>query len=365
MATNETCDARLENVYLVLMDIANYSAFPLLLETALIAIFTVMMLYFVFQRWRSHSRILSWSLALSLCLYILTVICWAGDVWNLWAELYLALPAKLVPARASANEVAYARAIDAIQNIQNLLTPIVMIISDMITMWRVYVIYGRARWILALLVFVGMAETALSIYAIYLTSFKGDLGTDIAPANEGIAQIVELTTFVGTAACQVLAAGMISYKAWLHRRSVKQYAGVSGSRRSISMMLLVVESGLLYAALWVYHAIIYAEFIHSWAETAFYWAGYFIPTISGMYPTLVIMLVALQGSLVERSVERASASDAVVFAVPVTMSTAGEAHTPNSQLDGSLYSQRDDEKTHHVVRASTERVIRTAQAYAV
>ena len=36
MATNETCDARLENVYLTIESIANYSAFPLLLETALI-----------------------------------------------------------------------------------------------------------------------------------------------------------------------------------------------------------------------------------------------------------------------------------------------------------------------------------------
>ena len=36
MATNETCDARLEKVYLTIKSIASYSAFPLLLETALI-----------------------------------------------------------------------------------------------------------------------------------------------------------------------------------------------------------------------------------------------------------------------------------------------------------------------------------------
>ena len=63
-------------------------------------------------------------------------------------------------------------------------------------------------------------------------------------------------------------------------------------------MLLIVESGLFYAALWVgeiltvqldimigvllqvYFAILYAEYIHSWGETAFFWGGYFIPTIS-------------------------------------------------------------------------------------
>ena len=84
----------------------------------------------------------------------------------------------------------------------------------------------------------------------------------------------------------------------LYRRSIKQYFEASSSRRSISILLLVVESGLFYAALWVramltaqpdivieillqaYFAILYAEYIHLWGETAFFWGGYFIPTIS-------------------------------------------------------------------------------------
>ncbi|VDB83450.1 unnamed protein product [Peniophora sp. CBMAI 1063] len=366
MATNETCDTVLEDVYLSLTATADYVVFPLLLETALVAVFTLIMLYFLFQRWQSRSRLLSWSIALSLCLYTLTTICWACDVWDLWLQLRWAIPARLLPSRAEAYGASYTRARDIIQDIQNVLTPIVMIISDMITLWRVYVIYGRARWILVLLVAVGMVETGLSTYAVYLTTtnFRGNLSADISPADEGIAEIVQLATFVCTAACQVLAACMISYKAWLYRQSVKQYAGTAFLRRGISVMLLVVESGLLYAAFWVYFAILYAEFIHSWGETAFYWGSYFIPTLSGMYPTLVIILVAVQGSVVERSVAHASASDAVVFAVPVTDSSA-DAHPSSSQLDNSLYSKRDDEKANHDEGFGTERTIPTAQTYAV
>ena len=59
-----------------------------------------------------------------------------------------------------------------------------------------------------------MSRLGLSIYAIYLSSFHGLTGADISPFSEGVGQIVELTSFVGTAACQILAACMISYKAW-------------------------------------------------------------------------------------------------------------------------------------------------------
>ena len=91
--------------------------------------FTLIMAYFVFERWHSRSRIFSWSIILSFCLYTLTTICWACDVWNLWVELYLAIPAELLPSRADADKAAYVRQTNMIQDIQNLLTPIVVSVN--------------------------------------------------------------------------------------------------------------------------------------------------------------------------------------------------------------------------------------------
>ena len=77
-----------------------------------------------------------------------------------------------------------------------------------------------------------------------------------------------------------------------------------------------------------------------------------------MYPTLVVMLVAAQGSLVERSTCHTLESGPVQFAVPIVTTTVDGQTTRNSRAGASLGGSFDPEREAEFIKdAPKEHVI--------
>ncbi|KZV63141.1 hypothetical protein PENSPDRAFT_220563 [Peniophora sp. CONT] len=69
-------------------------AFPLLIETYLYALYTVLTVYFVYRRWldRERTSLTVFMLLVTLAMFILFTAYWAIDIYLLWIEVYRYLP---------------------------------------------------------------------------------------------------------------------------------------------------------------------------------------------------------------------------------------------------------------------------------
>ncbi|KAI0093035.1 hypothetical protein BDY19DRAFT_921665 [Irpex rosettiformis] len=96
----------------------------------------------------------------------------------------------------------------------------------------------------------------------------------------------------------------IGYKAWIHKSVIKKYLSAGGKRtQSEKILLLLIDSGLLYCALW---AVVTAGEFQYWrgsfdfAEpgmpiTAYLQDGALIHLV-GIYPTVLVIMFSLQRS---------------------------------------------------------------------
>ncbi|VDC07956.1 unnamed protein product [Peniophora sp. CBMAI 1063] len=335
MSTNSSdAEARFEKALTFVTQAASEHAFPLLLETALTSIFTVMLVYFLFQRWPIRRGTSIWPLGLALCMYTLATGMWALDIVILSQYLYRGTAYELSITPDPEIKSSFLRVLDGVQLAENLLTQAIYIMSDLITLWRVYIVYQRPKWLLCLLIFTGLLETGCSAGFIDATQYVGQYQSEVH--FEVVVKALYVTVAASTTACQVFASTMIGYKAWSHWKEIKEFVGPTNSRRTIHILVLIVETGLIYAALWIWFVLIWAYNAHD--ITAFYWSGYYMITLSAMYPTLIVMLASAHGSIVERSVyvpSRASAIDIVIPAI----ASAYQAELSHSSPEGPDMSQ--------------------------
>ncbi|KZV72989.1 hypothetical protein PENSPDRAFT_716112 [Peniophora sp. CONT] len=129
-----------------------------------------------------------------------------------------------------------------------------------------------------------------------------------------------------TAFAQVFSTVIIARVAWIHRREVKMLLpvrnGTSTFRRPVAVLYIIVESGILYAVIWILYIIIGDG---AMGLTAVYWTPFWMNQISvrmfvtiwaytppnmvsfqGIYPTLIVIIISLQASLLERSISSPS-----------------------------------------------------------
>jgi len=99
-----------------------------------------------------------------------------------------------------------------------------------------------------------------------------------------------------TLATNLLSTGLIAWKAWQRRIPVKEnLRGGSGCVRVDRVFALLIESGLIYGCLWVVFWILTTCFSVDPTFTATAMAF-----VSGLYPTLIIILVSKQMSPIEQ-----------------------------------------------------------------
>ncbi|KAI9428947.1 hypothetical protein H4582DRAFT_2090487 [Lactarius indigo] len=100
-----------------------------------------------------------------------------------------------------------------------------------------------------------------------------------------------------TLATNLVSTGLIAWKAWQHRASVRKHLGEgTGSVRVDRVFALLIESGFIYCCAWIVYLVSALDLI---PQPGFIVMDDVLVFISGLYPTLIIIFVAMQKSPVE------------------------------------------------------------------
>ncbi|TFK81539.1 hypothetical protein K466DRAFT_656110 [Polyporus arcularius HHB13444] len=196
--------------------------------------------------------------------------------------------------------------------------PLRVTIGDSIVWWRAWVLWPDNRVVrCSMLTFTSVLDTADVCLQVARQAAPG-VGSFKLP-TEGD-QFIEGSMFAGSAygllaglCClltNVAATSLIAYRAWEHRCIIMSYLRRSSRRTQVERTLaLLVESGLLYCTLWM--GVVVCDFIHAppgHENSAFAHGfryvmnGCLVPII-GMYPTLMIIVCAVDRSLYEKSAD--------------------------------------------------------------
>ncbi|VDB92281.1 unnamed protein product [Peniophora sp. CBMAI 1063] len=316
---------------------ADYRIFPVILESVLLALHAVLIVLLCIKYWGDKDRVLG-VFAVSACLFIMTAAEWALDIWVLALELYRLLPSRLSPDGVSIpiNE-ALKELNGNVTFARDTCLTVVFILCDSISLWRAYVIYGRPMW----LKFTCCSLVAVSCI-LYLLDMVVDLGKDLmTPAamvihnstlGRGVAiRAIANTALAITALSQVLATVLIARKAILYRKEMKLLlsAGPYNFRMLVPILYVLVETGIVYSLLWVIFVISNSGNVDT---AATYWSEYWIGQISGIYPTLIVVVVSRRASILEQSIHCAPAlqSTSIHFATNIDME---ELELPSGTLD--------------------------------
>ncbi|KAI0687965.1 hypothetical protein C8T65DRAFT_127594 [Cerioporus squamosus] len=154
--------------------------------------------------------------------------------------------------------------------------------------------------------------------------------TGVAPTVVGYARAISgamfsdnlwgIVTALSSLVTNIVATTLIAYRAWEHRRIIMSYLRGSSRRTQVERTLaLLVESGLLYCALWVLIVTyelssVFGSYITTAFENGFYYVmeGCIVSLI-GMYPTLIIILCAVDKSVHEKSADDHARNASLVF----------------------------------------------------
>ncbi|TBU27080.1 hypothetical protein BD311DRAFT_666222 [Dichomitus squalens] len=185
-----------------------------------------------------------------------------------------------------------------------------VMIGDAVVWWRACFIWQN-RFI-----------NCLGPLLLTLTLVFGAVGLALSPAPGGIALTVYFGSNGFVDACAILSFGtnviatsLIAYKAWAHRRFLKKYLGADGMKsRVFRMLALLVESGIVYIAVLAFSVMYqlnpasYESLQQQGAlvetEDVFTY-GCLVP-VAAIYPTFIIVLVALEQSPIAGGLSKAS-----------------------------------------------------------
>ncbi|KAH8991863.1 hypothetical protein EDB86DRAFT_1532648 [Lactarius hatsudake] len=190
--------------------------------------------------------------------------------------------------------------INVVFTVEATITRLVYILSDIICAWRAVVLWDRDKRIIAILSLLILATTATAGYELALSlgpSFRFGFPYDFIGANETAGDAGPLIMVGPTLGTNLVSTAMIAWKAWQHRVLVRKHlGGATGSVKVERVFALLIESGFIYCCLWVLYLISAFYVIPDPGLTIM---EHVLVFASGLYPTLIIILVALQKSPVE------------------------------------------------------------------
>ncbi|VDB83386.1 unnamed protein product [Peniophora sp. CBMAI 1063] len=329
--------------------IADARVFPILLETALFAFFTVLTIYFVWQRWNhsTHRPLVKPMLSLAMCLYTLAAASWTIDIRILWTEMYVLLPQQLTapdPPNFSSELSNYNGALLLAQAV---LLRLIWFISDCISLWRAYAILGRPIWLLVLSYVLVLLEAGIYVFDIVLISATrlpnppASLARLIAQHSQPVTLIQSIATSL-TAAVLVLSTFLIGYRAWLHRLEIRDYVQKYEFSRSLAMLAILVETGVVYTSLWVVYAV-YNDVPTLDNSLGFWWSTFYMAPLSAMYPTLVVVIVTIRRSVLEYTLNASSLPTNVALALGVVDGPTTESGGSNT-MTGHMAHAEDEKR---------------------
>ncbi|KAL1743778.1 hypothetical protein HDZ31DRAFT_19052, partial [Schizophyllum fasciatum] len=157
------------------------------------------------------------------------------------------------------------------------------LISDLIVVWRAWVLWPDNLPVRAALALVTCGSTVGLIVEV-VWAFH-DYGT-LEPATHSLLMMVPLL------ATNVLCTVLMAARCWSYRRNIKRSLGSSSRTRIERILLILVESGFVYCGLWLMFLILRQTSktnatAYGVVKTAFH-------SLAGIYPTFIVLAVAGQ-----------------------------------------------------------------------
>ncbi|KAI0056920.1 hypothetical protein BV25DRAFT_1477656 [Artomyces pyxidatus] len=173
------------------------------------------------------------------------------------------------------------------------------ILSDAIVVWRALTIWSSDRriFVVLLIFMLGTIAAAGSDLGLSLSQLFDTL--DVVEDQSNIKQGRRALILVGpTLATNVCATLLIAYKAWHYRVTVKAHLNEDNSATKVEKILaLLVESGIVYCVMWVLYVLAAFRVFPNPGPSIM--DGIMVQ-VSGIYPTIIIILVCLQKSPCEK-----------------------------------------------------------------
>lgn len=269
--------------------------------------------YFLCRRGLFHSRVLMvlWSATIIMFATSTSYIGLglASTVYRIWVLLNSGGLAVSSPSSPL---------VTRILNAQMYLPIINFIVSDAIVIWRAWVLWER-RVIVLLLPAIFFAGTIISA----IISAVHDVDVKVSVSSNPDYRVVVLGKIVVwslTIATNILATLLVAWKAWQHRRVIKKNLGKETRRTRVEKILaLLIESGFLYCIIWI---LFIAANFEVFGDVGRQIMMSIMVQITGIYPTLVVVLVSLQRtSLDETTNELLSRPHFATFGTHSVMTT--------------------------------------------
>ncbi|KAN0129146.1 hypothetical protein V8E53_013017 [Lactarius tabidus] len=169
------------------------------------------------------------------------------------------------------------------------ITCLMYILCDIICAWRTVVLWNKDKRVIAILLLFILGTIAAAGYC--------HAGGPIEPGNfedNNLKFGKRDTIMIGpTLVTNLLSTTLLAWKAWERRISVRKHLR-EGSKfvRADRVFALLIESGIIYCCIWILYCISAFGVLPSPGFTT-------MAFVSGLYPTLIIILVSMQMSPVE------------------------------------------------------------------
>ncbi|KAI0041396.1 hypothetical protein FA95DRAFT_696549 [Auriscalpium vulgare] len=256
------------------MDVLIIAFYPLLIETLLFGLFTgLITLSTYFLIWRAHTRASATMLALTVVLYISAAVHWVLSVTAAACVLRGACELTiLVTPHGTTRQI-----------ITGMMLNINFMLSDVIVLWRAWVLWGRARA-------VGLISGVLFTGTVGAAVTSATVGQGVPVSSAPISQAAVAVACLSLAS-NVWATALVAYTAWEHRMAIGERLSDSDRRTRVEITLgLLVESGCLYCVFWILVILSSKAALGALGPVI----AACIVQVAGIYPTLIVAAVALQ-----------------------------------------------------------------------
>ncbi|KAJ7033701.1 hypothetical protein C8F04DRAFT_1103865 [Mycena alexandri] len=309
-------------------------------ETLLLTIYGAVMLKASFVllgrgRWRQRSSLLT-MLAL-LFMFTISIILWCMDMANFIMEMKLSFisdPDLPLDARFD-NALNFIfpliAAIDALYSYMSL-------VGDGIIIWRVWNLKSYYRpWVILIplaLLLGSLVSTLMLTYCVATVGSDIVVGTFQKPP---FCKNVQIATYATAFATTTVATTLIALTTWSFRSAIRPMLsnavvtsrGTTRQRRSPveNVLLLLVESGVLYFLFFAVQFVGAIPRVHNWIETktgvsfAFTMYSYCSSVLVGLYPTTIVVLAHMKSGILD---------DAAATGIPSTLRMAAPTHSGSS-----------------------------------
>ncbi|KAL0569477.1 hypothetical protein V5O48_012490 [Marasmius crinis-equi] len=284
-------------------------------ETGLWAIYLVLFCWAMrlqIARQKLRNPVNAVILLVTIVLFLISTVLWATEVSHLITMLktfFLDYPQ--LPLEDRYPEYKQRYKLDILGNAEEAMFLTNMIIADAVVIWRAWVLTKNTRlhemvYIPIVILLTSLAFGILAIDCLVQSpgTVTSSIGGDSRTCRwaEPIAWGLSLLTNVGSTT-------LIGIRAWQYSKFLKRADLSARKSRSLRIITILVESGLVYCLFWLSQVELFFE------NPVRYKASTFIQMflnavgdqVSGLYPTIIIILVNMERSISDVSVAEGSA----------------------------------------------------------